>query len=311
MNKNGILAITVVAVVLVASLAAAIVLLQDDPLSGDTGDGDILIVDDRGKSLYFEEAPKKIISLGSSFTEIIIALNESDRLVGLDQTSHALPGVPKGAKDLGPVSTISRESLVGLEPDCILIWNFPSYADRIANMEAEGLTVVALYPKSVQDTLGTMERIGTMLGSNATAIVDGMQARVDAVLEKTAGLTEGERPRVYLELGSSNHMGKTVNSSTLSHEIITMAGGKNIFADHVKDYAKMDPDAVVIRNPQVIIVEDSSINGHNYFIETYGGTDAVDHDRIHRLKAGTLTTSPRLVEALEQIAHWLHPELFQ
>ncbi len=305
------LAIAVVAVVLVASLAAAIVLLQDEALSGDTGDGDITIVDDRGKSLYFEEGPKRIISLGSSFTEIIIALNESNRLVGLDQTSFALPGVPNGVKNLGAVGSISRESLVDLGPDCVLIWNFPSYANRIADMEAEGLTVVALYPKSVQDTLVTMERIGTMLGSNATGIVDGMQARVDAVLEKTADLTDEERTRVYLELGSKNHMGKTVNSSTLSHEIITLAGGKNIFADGPSSHFDAEDSEVVDRDPQVIIVEDSSIHDYSHFVTLYNTTEAVDDNRIYRLEPGTMTTSPRLVEALEQIAYWLHPELFQ
>jgi len=308
-NKKGVLVLAVATIVVVASMAAAIVLLQDKSPSADPGEGNITVVDARGKSVHFNETPTRIISLGSSFTEIIVSLNESDRLVGLDQTSHALPGVPKNVADLGVVSTISRESLLGLEPDCVLIWNFPSYAGHIADMEANGLTVVALYPKSVQDTLGTMELIGTMMGSNATAMVENMQARVDAVLEKTANLTDEQRTRIYLELGSKNHMGKTVNNGTLSSEIIYLAGGKNIFADASESYFQANAAEVVYRDPQVIVVEDSSIHDHQHFMSTYAGTEAVP-DRVHRLDAGTLTTSPRLVDALEDIALWLHPELF-
>jgi iron complex transport system substrate-binding protein len=303
------LAITVVAVLVVASLAVAIIfLLGPAPATGDE-EGTITVVDDRGKSINFTAPPQRIISLGSSFTEIVIALNESSRLVGLDQTSAALPGVPEGVADLGAVSAMSKESLATLEPDCVLIWNFPSYAERIADMEANRLTVVALYPKDVQSTLSTMELIGTMMGSNATALVAGMQARVDAVLDKTADLTDEERTRIYLELGSKNHMGKTVGNGTLSNEIIHLAGGVNIFVNGT-GYWIASPEQVVDRNPQVIVVENTSIYDRQHFVETYSGTDAVTDDRIHRLEAGTLTTSPRLVDALEDLARWLHPELF-
>ncbi|KQM12574.1 hypothetical protein AOA80_01405 [Methanomassiliicoccales archaeon RumEn M1] len=306
MNRNGLLAIAVVAVVLVASLAAAMMLLQESPAE-DPGDLKLTVVDDREKSIYFADSPQRIVSLGSSFTEIIVALDEPDRLVGVDYSGASIEGVPENVIDLGKTSSLSMETLLSLEPDVVIIWNFDMYQSLIADMEKKGLKVVAYYPKTVNDTLSTMERIGDMLGSDASALVDSMKARVNAVVEKTANLTDEQRTRVYLELASKS--GQTTGGGTLSNELIEMAGGRNIFANGT-GYWLANREDVISRNPQVIVVEDSSLRDNQYFIDTYSATDAVEDERVHRIAAGTLTTSPRIVEALEDLALWLQPELF-
>lgn len=299
------LAIAVVAVVLVASLAAAVMLLQEAPAE-DPGDLKLTVVDDREKSIYFADSPQRIVSLGSSFTEIIVALNEADRLVGVDYSGAAINGVPTNVTDLGKTSSLSMEVLLSLEPDVVIIWNFNMYQSLIGDMESKGLKVVAYYPRTVNDTLSTMERIGDMLGSDASALVDSMRARVNAVVNKTADLTDDERTRIYLELASKS--GQTTGGGTLSNELIELAGGRNIFANGT-GYWLANREEVIASNPEVIVVEDSSLRDNQYFISNYGSTVAVD--RIHRIAAGTLTTSPRMVDALEDLARWLHPELFQ
>ncbi len=300
------LAIAVVAVVLVASLAAAVMLLQEAPAE-DPGDLKLTVVDDREKSIYFADSPQRIVSLGSSFTEIIIALNEADRLVGVDYSGAAINGVPTNVTDLGKTSSLSMEALLFLEPDVVIIWNFNMYQSLIGDMESKGLKVVAYHPKTVNDTLSTMERIGDMLGSDASALVDSMRARVNAVVEKTADLTEDERTRIYLELASKS--GQTTGGGTLSNELIELAGGRNIFANGT-GYWLANIEEVKDRDPQVIVVEDSSIRGNDYFNSTYRYTEAVENEQIYRIAAGTLTTSPRMVDALEDLARWLQPELF-
>ncbi|HOL07739.1 MAG TPA: ABC transporter substrate-binding protein, partial [Methanomassiliicoccaceae archaeon] len=265
-----------------------------------------------GGDIGFPDYPQRIVSLGSSFTEIIIALNEGDRLVGVDYSGAALDGLPEGITDLGKTSSLSMETLQSLEPDCVIIWNFRMYQDLIVDMEKKGLKVVALYPRSVNDTLSTMERIGEVLGTEASTeasrLVDELHARVNAVLEKTASIPEEERTRIYLELASMG--GQTVGSGTISNELIEMAGGKNIFDDTAGNFPAIE-ELIKERNPQVIVVEDSSQRDNDYFYKKYGVTDAAKNGRIYRIEAGTLTTSPRIVDALEDLARWLHPELFE
>lgn len=306
MNKNGILAITIVAVVLMASLAGAVMLLQGTPAEDD-GDYKLTIVDDRDKIISFMDSPQRIVSLGSSFTEIIIALDETDRLVGVDYSGAALENIPKNVINLGKTSTLPMETLLSLEPDVVIIWNYNMYQTLIGDMEDKGLKVVAYYPKSVEQILTVMGRIGDILDVDASPLVDSIRDRINAVAEKTATLSDKERPRVYLELASMS--GQTAGGGTLSNELIEMAGGKNIFAYKTGNWGA-NIEVVKELDPEIIVVEDSSSRGDGYFTETYPHTSAIKEGHIYRIPAGTLTASPRIVDALENLAHWLQPELF-
>lgn len=306
-NKKGIFAIAMVAILMVACLGGAlIILLGNDPAEGK-GETVLTVVDDRNKSVNFTEMPQRIVSMGSSFTDIVVTLNGSNMLVGVDNSSIGRAGVPTNMPNLGLVKTLSMESLVGLDPDVVIMWNYNSNKETIGKIEALGINVVAFYPTTVNDTLSVMERIGDMMGSDASALMDSILARVNAVVEKTSALPDHERTTVYLELASWGM--STVANGTLSDQLIRMAGGNNIFANGTKNFVA-NKEWVVDKNPQVIVVEDSSIRGMEYFTSTYSSTDAVKDNRVHRIPAGTLTTSPQLVDALENLARWLHPELF-
>ena len=293
-NTRGLISIAIVAILTIASLAGAMILLKKDPY----------IIDDLGREIIFDNPPERIISLGPSFTEVIIALGGNGRLIGVDHLSASVEGVPEDARVLGPgpVSGISNEDIVDLEPDCVLIWGY--YTSKINFLEECGITVLALNPASVQDTFKMIENFGVMLNSDPSHLINDMSSRMDKVKNKVQDISKDQRIRVYLELGSSNNMGKTVNADTLSSDIIEMAGGINVFASNEESYSKMDREAIVGSNPQVVIVEESSIHGNDHF---HG---IVDEDHIYRLDTGLLTTSPKLVDALEQIAKWLYPDLF-
>lgn len=310
MNKNGLLAIAVVTLLVVASLGAAILLLSNGKGLDNTA-GTISVVDDRGRTVNFTESPKRIVSLGSSFTEIIITLNASQTIIGVDESSENLAGLPLGVAKLKKPSSMSMEALLDLEPDCVIIWNFPSLGTKMNDMENYSIPVVAFYPKSVNDILSTMARMGQLIGKDATDMVDQMQDRFDAVVAKTRGIAESERPKVYLELASYGM--STVGNGSLSNELINLAGGLNIY-DKVKVNNKNTWVAliedVVDKNPQFIVVEASSGHSTQYFYETFAGTDAIRDKNVYRIDAGTLTTSPRVIQALEDLAHWFHPELF-
>lgn len=291
--------ITIVAILTIATLAGAMAFLQE-----------IGAKDDRGKNVHFDKPPTRIVSLGSSFTEIIVELDEGDRIVGVDYSStpDKIRGVPKNVIDLGKPSSLSMETLLNLRPDCVIIWNFGMYENLITDMEKRGLKVVAYYPKTIDETFVLMERIGDILGIDASPMVNSLTDRMNVVLEKTANIPDNKRTRIYLELASME--GQTVGGGTLSNQLIELAGGKNIFADGTGNFMAND-ESIKDRDPQVIVVENSSKFETAHFYDKYGITEAAKDKRIHRIAAGTLTTSPRLVEALEDLACWLHPDLFE
>ncbi len=226
-------------------------------VSGDASDASgssLYIVDDRGVNITFTSSPQRIVSLGSSFTDIIVSLGGGSRIVGVDQSSASVSNV-SGATNLGQTSSVSIESLLALTPDVVFIWNFGMYGNIISNMESNGLNVVSLYPKTVSDGMNTMDRIGSLIGGNATQLVDTLQDRMNTVINKTQNLTADQKPRVYLELAT--YGGQTVSNGTLSNELIKLAGGTNIFANGTGNW-KASTEWIIQKDPQVIVFENSS-----------------------------------------------------
>jgi iron complex transport system substrate-binding protein len=139
-----------------------------------------------------------------------------------------------------------------------------------------------------------------------------MGNRVKAITDKTEKLQE--RPRVFYITWHDPL--KTSGSGTFIHELIEKAGGVNIFQD-VTDHKAVDIELVIARNPEIII----ACTGHG---EAEGkpfdwakneprlqGTEARRDDRIHQIDADLVGRSgPRIVEALEEFARFIHPEIF-
>ncbi|OPX67222.1 MAG: Cobalamin-binding protein precursor [Methanomassiliicoccales archaeon PtaB.Bin215] len=312
MNKKALATLLVVAVLVVASAAAALIFLNKDASDGGTT-GTISFVDDRGKTVNLSSAPQRIISLGSAFTEIIFDLDAQDRVVAVDKSSMWLVENNTGTENitnLQSVSSLSVESIMNQNPDLVVIWNFNMYSTFISNMENAGITVATFYPKNVSSILDTIKVLGKAIGeeSKALEMVSDMQDRIDAVLEKTSDLTESERPKVYLELATGG--GKTVGNGTMSNDLIEMAGGLNIFNNGTGNWLASS-ESIVEKNPDIIIIEDSSSKTNDGLKTALGSTvTAVSGDKIYRIDGTTLTTSPSVVDALENMAKWFHPELF-
>ena len=302
---------TVVAMLVVASAAVALIYLNKGSSNDDTA-GAVSIVDNRGKTINLTEAPQRIISLGSAFTEIMFDLDAKDRVVGVDTSSAWLLGnATDHITNLGGVSSLGVESIMALDPDLVVLWNFNMYQTFITNMENSNITVATFYPKNVTTILSTIEVLGTALGEKTKALemVNGIQTRIDAVVEKTADLTVEERPKVYLELTSKG--GATVGSNTMSNDLINMAGGTNIFSNGTGNWVA-STESIVEKNPDVIVIENSSSKTNDDLKATIGPTvNAVSDDKVYRIDGTTLTTSPRVVDALENMAKWFHPELFE
>jgi iron complex transport system substrate-binding protein len=180
-----------VAILVVASAAVALIYLNKEPSDGSSS-GTISIVDDRGRTVNLTAEPQRIISLGSAFTEIIFELDAKDRVVGVDKSSMWLVNkTTDNIADLGGVSSLGVESMMALDPDLVVIWNFNMYSNFITNMESSNITVAAFYPKNITSILSTIEVLGEAVGEKTKAqeMVDGIQDRIDAVVEKTSDLS--------------------------------------------------------------------------------------------------------------------------
>ncbi len=201
-------------------------------------------------------------------------------------------------------------------PDLILAANI--HKDKvIPQLEAKGLTVVALSPETIDEVLDAITLVGKITGKDQAAadLVKNMQSRIKAVTDKTSRFTAAQVPRVFYAVWHDPLM--TAGSGTFIDELIYKAGGANIAHD-LKDYADISLEAVVAANPQVMVAGVGMGEGEDLplqFIKEEArlkDTEARQNNRIYSINNDLIgRPGPRIVDALEEFARMLHPELFK
>ena len=272
------------------------------------------VTDQAGKTVTIEAEPQKIISLAPSNTEIIYALGLEDRLVGVTEYCD----YPEAAKDkpkIGGFSTVDIEKVVEIQPDLILATNI--HLDEITPaLEGHALTVLTLDPETLDEVLEAITLVGKSTGKEdeASQLVADMRSRIDAVVVRTAGLTQEQRPKVFFHLFPGLW---TVGADALINELILKAGGLSIAQDLEEDYPKMSLETIVSANPQVMIASVGHGEGSDATLqflldeERLADVDARINGRVSGVTADFVNRlGPRIVDGLEQIARLIHPEIF-
>jgi len=272
------------------------------------------VTDQLGRTVELDGVPQRIISLAPGNTEILFALGLGDRVVGVTEYCN----YPEAAKDkeaIGGFSTVDLERVVTLSPDLILATSMHE-EETLPALENRGLTVFALVPTTLDEVLEAISLVGEITGKaeEAAGLVNDMKERISAVTEKTDGLSPDHRPRVFFITWHDPLM--TPGSETRHDELIQMAGGVNIARD-LSGYADISLEAVVKANPEVIIAGVGMGTGEDLpaqFIRTeprLGGTDARQNGRVYEIDTDLEgRPGPRIVDALEEFARFIHPELF-
>jgi iron complex transport system substrate-binding protein len=107
-----------------------------------------------------------------------------------------------------------------------------------------------------------------------------------------------------------------MGSKSLPHELIEKAGGVNIFQDVEERNFQAEFETVVYCDPQVIIVAVGHAAGEAKAFEwakeepRLKVTEAGKNSRVFPLDTGLTRHGPRAVDALEEFAKFIHPEIF-
>jgi len=211
-------------------------------------------------------------------------------------------------------STISVEAITDLEPD-LVIGGSSYQADLIESLENAGIQVIILEPNSLAEIDESLETLGAITGhtQEAQALLEDMQARVDAVTEVVEDIPQEQRVTVFYEVWNDPYM--TTTNQTFIGELINLAGGVNIFADLQEDYPAISSEEVIEKDPQVIL--GPSNHGDQLTSEAiaaregWGGLSAVKNGRIAIIDGNIVSRAgPRVVDALEAIVQALYPDQF-
>jgi iron complex transport system substrate-binding protein len=272
--------------------------------------------DDLGATIVIPSPPQRIISLSPSTTEIIYALGISDRLVGVTEYCD-YPPEAKTKENVGGYINFSIEQVIALKPDVILAAH-GNPIEVIDNIRKLGTPVFGCNPKSLNDVLMTIERIGQITGIDSTAsrIVSSLRERVKTISDSVSKIPDSERPRVMW--GGWDPPIYTAGPGSFINDLITLAGGKNVAADASTPWPQYSLETIVLKNPQILIIPDihgnDTVKGLEDVKRTlrrragWNNIDAVKNGHIYYIDMQILgRPGPRLVDGLEQLAKCLYP----
>jgi iron complex transport system substrate-binding protein len=273
------------------------------------------IVDGLGRKVTINTVPQRIVSLAPSNTEILFALGLGDKVVG-DTEYCNYPEAAKTKPKVGGFSTVDIEKVVSLRPDLVLATRIHDKT-IIPALENLGITVVALTPGSLNEVLDSIKLVGKITGQDkeAAELIKNLGTRIEEITDKTQNLSPEQRPRVFYVTWHDPLW--TAGTGTLSNDVISQAGGQNIASDITGDKT-IDLETVISRDPEVIIVSVGMGTGEDLpwqYIKAESrlkNTQALLNDRVYKIDGDLIhRPGPRVVEALEEMTQFIHPELFE
>ncbi|MEW6446968.1 MAG: cobalamin-binding protein [Bacillota bacterium] len=284
--------------------------------SGGTSGGDspVTLRDNVNRTVVIKKFPERIVSLAPSNTEIVFALGLEGKLVGVTTYCNFPPEAEKKPK-IGGFADPSLEKILAQQPDLVLASD--QQGEIVSALENHGIPVLVIAPETVEDIIKNVQLVGRATGATRAAgrLAADLEKRIDAVTSKTCSLPESKKPKVFYELWYEPLM--TAGPGTFIDDLITLAGGINIASDARKKYPEYSLEAVLAKNPDVLI----NSYGHGEGTPTreqvkarkgWQNLNCIKNDRIYTVHADLVNRpGPRIVAGLEAFARAIHPELFR
>lgn len=272
------------------------------------------LTDVTGNEVTLEEAPKAIVSMIPSNTEILYALGLSEEIVGVSDYDN-YPEEAATKEKIGGME-FNVEKIISLNPDLVLAhesalgtWDAGLQQLRDAGVQVYTVTNAETF----ETTYETIHEIGEATGKTeeATKIVEDMKSKIKKVQEKVAEVDT--KKKVLVEVSPEPEI-YTPAGNTIMNEMLDMINAENLVAD-LDGWIKIDPEEIVKRNPDVILTTYGNYtpDAVNLVLNRNGFSDvtAVKNKAVHDMDADlTGRMGPRLAEGLELVAKNVYPKAF-
>ncbi|RFU82410.1 hypothetical protein DY218_33410 [Streptomyces triticagri] len=282
-------------------------------------------VENCGVRTTFDAPPERVVTMNQHVTEIMLELGLEDRLVGTAYLDDkVLPEYAKAYKSRPVIADEypSQEKLLSVDPDFV-------YGGYTSAFEAgAGRSRAALKKSGIDSRLnieGCTEGAVTMADVHREVREAGRTFGVPERAERWIEEAKAETAATKEKLGdtdpldvfvydSGDKTAFTAGGTGIGNEIITRAGGRNVFADLDKPFGDASWENVVERAPEVVVIYD------------YGGTTvaqkkkrlledpaladvpAIKNKRFAVLPLSDAVLGVRAPAAVRKLAEQLHPD---
>jgi iron complex transport system substrate-binding protein len=209
----------------------------------------VTVPDDAGHSLTLPSTPTRIVSLAPGATEMLFAAGAGQHVIATVQYSDEPPAA-KQVPRIGDVVAIDMEKLVALRPEVVVVWPGGGNPAQIEEIGRMGIPLYRQQVNALADLPGSLRRLGALSGTSP--IAEKAARNIEVRLATLSHTYEGGRhPSVLLQVW--NHPIYTVGGTHLMSDALRLCGARNVFGD-LRDFGPaIDVEAVVARNPDIIV----------------------------------------------------------
>ncbi|HDQ98877.1 MAG TPA: cobalamin-binding protein [candidate division WOR-3 bacterium] len=239
----------------------------------------------------------RVVSLVPSVTEILYAIGAGPALVG-NTTFCDWPEEARRVRKVGSFFQPDLEHVAGLSPDLVFV-ALPSHRPVAEKLAELGIRWYASDPQDLAGLFAEVESIGRLTGRlpAAESLVRVMRGRLESLPAWP------DTPRVYVEVSNSPLM--SAGRGSFLDEVISLAGGRNVYQQSDRQYPLVEPEELVALDPEVIVLvhtaagpaEVRSRVGWAGISAVRGGRIVADVDENLLVRPG-----PRSLEGIERLS---------
>jgi iron complex transport system substrate-binding protein len=266
------------------------------------------VSDDLGRALEVARPPLRIVSLTPGATEMLFAAGAGGQLIATVQYSSEPPAA-RSVPRIGDVAAIDMERLVALQPDVVIAWPAGGNPAQRAKIGALGIPLYQQQVARLADLPGSLRRLGVLAGTEAVAhpAAAALEARLKALEQTYSGLSlQGHRPTVLLQVW--NRPIYTIGGRHLMSDALELCGARNVFADLPEPAPLVSIEAVIGRNPDIILAAAPPGEGAAWVADwqRLPGLAAVRNHRVVAFENQALSRlGPSVLDATEDLCRTL------
>lgn len=224
----------------------------------------VTVTDDFGNEVTVRYPPQRIVSLAPGPTAMLRAAGAGSRLVATIEYSDQAAADSQLPK-IGSVDAIDIERLIALKPDVVVVWPDGNNPAQIATIERLGLPVYRQEAVTLDGMGASLRRLGTLTGTSRSAdrAASALEARLRALRKEYS--KPRQAPTVFLEVWDRPLY--TVGGKELMSDALEVCGLRNVFADLPQRAPAIGIEAVLARNPDMIIAAAPPGQGASWLAE--------------------------------------------
>jgi len=273
------------------------------------------VVDREGNPITLPTRIERIISMGPSNTEILVALGFADRIIAADTYSKNIPGLAQDVLYFDMLAP-NGERIMSLEPDVMFVTGMSKAGGANPfKMLSDIGTCVIYIPSStsidgIKEDICFIAKVMRAVEKGDTIVAD-MESEIDRI--KTIGETITAKKTVYFEIASSPYL-YSFGKGVFLNEMIEIIGAKNILADR-NSWVAVNVEEIVKKNPDVILTNVDDLDDPVKTITSRPGWDkmtAVKNRDVYYIDADASSRpSHNIVKTLQEMAKLVYPDKFR